>query len=83
MRNLEIDGIREQGDRWLVTGPSPTKQLVSVTAEWLICPRSAHGQARPVQKFVEAAGDGLSVWAALIVVKEDHGGILGPRFGGG
>src|SRR6267154_2014319 len=44
---------------------------------------STNGQTRPIQEFLEAGGDGLTMGAAAIVVKEDDGGIFYPLIGGG
>src|SRR5713226_6404790 len=44
---------------------------------------SFKGQARPIQEFFKAVGDGLAVGAAAIVVKEDDGGVFCPLVGSG
>jgi hypothetical protein len=38
--------------------------------------RSFDGKAGPIQKFVKAVGDSLTVGATAIVVEEDNGGIF-------
>jgi len=40
--------------------------------------RSFDGKAGPIQKFVKAVGDSLTLGATAIVVEEDNGGILCP-----
>ena len=45
--------------------------------------RSFDGKAGPIQKFVKAVGDSLTLGATAIVVEEDNGGILCPLVGSG
>ena len=45
--------------------------------------RSFDGKAGPIQKFVKAVGDSLTLRAIPIVVEEDNGGIFCPLVGSG
>jgi len=45
--------------------------------------RSFDGKAGPIQKFVKAVGDSLTLGATAIVVEEDNGGIFCPLVGSG
>src|SRR5215469_12696450 len=44
---------------------------------------SFDAKAGPIQKFVKAVGDSLTLRATAIVVEEDNGGILCPLVGSG